>query len=110
MENGVTPPLPLIEGTLPTGIRYRVENPDGSVSTVRTISIGVDEGEVLIPTVIGDRVVTDDEAIEHFYQTGEHFGIFPTPDEATRYADWLHNQHQAEMQRTPIDKILAGGR
>ncbi len=63
------------------------------MSTVRTISIGVDGGEVLIPTVIDGRVVSDEEAIRHYEHTGENFGTFSTPDEATEYAEALHNYH-----------------
>lgn len=114
MEDSVTrpalnpnsPPQPIVGPTLPLDVRFEVKNPDGSISTVRTISIGTDQGEVLIPTVIGGKVVTDDEAVNHFYKTGEHFGVFDTPDNATRYAEWLHSQHEAKMQQKPIGAIL----
>lgn len=96
---GFRPPVnPAIQGNLPTDIRNRVKNRDGSVSTVRTMSIGTDQGEVLIPTVIGNRVVSDDEAIRHYQQTGENFGVFKTPDEATAYAKALHNYHEALLR------------
>lgn len=90
-------PEPMISGNLPLDVRYRVPNADGSISTVRTMSIGTDDGEVLIPTVINGRVVSDDEAIDHYFNTGENFGTFRTPDEATAYADWLHRQHEQQM-------------
>ena len=84
--------------TLPLGVRDAVKNPDGSTSTVRTISIGTDEGEVLIPTVIGGRVVSDEEAIRHYERTGEHLGVFNSPEEATRYAKKLSGEHAAEIE------------
>jgi hypothetical protein len=84
---------PLVPGTLGEDIRYRVKNRDGSTSTVRTMSFGTDDGEVLVPTVIDGRVVSDDEAVDHYYRTGEHFGIFRTPQEATEYAQALHKRH-----------------
>ena len=84
--------------TLPLGVRDAVKNPDGSISTVRTISIGTDEGEVLIPTVIGGRVVSDEEAIRHYERTGEHLGVFNSPEEATRYAKKLSGEHAAEIK------------
>lgn len=87
----------MIPGNLPTDIRERVTNPDGSISTVRTISIGTDAGEVLIPTVINGRVVSDDEAVEHFRRTGENFGTFSTPADATAYAQQLHRQHEQQL-------------
>lgn len=93
---------------MPLGIRYRVPNADGSISTVRTISVGVDGGEALIPTVINGRIVSDDEAYNHYLKTGEHFGIFKTPDDATAYANWLHKQHETEMGRPQYPDPLKG--
>ncbi|GAB7553103.1 hypothetical protein NRB_26090 [Novosphingobium sp. 11B] len=92
-------PKPLIPGNLSEAIRYRVKNSDGSVSTVRTMSIGTDEGEVLIPTVVDDKVVSDEAAIEHFRKTGENFGTFKTPEEATAYAMALHSRHEAQLAK-----------
>lgn len=89
---------PRIPGNLPLGIRSQARNGDGSVSTVRTISIGVDGGEVLIPTVINGRIASDDEAIRHYERTGENFGTFATPDEATAYAEALHNYHASLLR------------
>lgn len=86
-------PQPLAPGNLPLDIQNRAQNEDGTISTVRTISIGTDQGEVLIPTVIDGKVVSDEEAIQHFKQTGENFGTFKTPEEADAYADALHNYH-----------------
>ncbi|WP_089133129.1 D-Ala-D-Ala carboxypeptidase family metallohydrolase [Sphingorhabdus sp. SMR4y] len=84
---------------MPLGIKYRVKNGDGSISTVRTISIGVDGGEVVIPTVLKGRVVSDEEAIQHYERTGANFGTFATPEEATAFAEELHNRHARELER-----------
>jgi hypothetical protein len=83
-------------GNIDIHARPVVQNNDGSTSTVRSISIGTDEGEVLIPTVIDGRVVSDGEAGHHYYQTGEHLGIFDTPEDATAYAERLHEEQAAE--------------
>jgi hypothetical protein len=90
------PVSPLVPGNIDLGHRPVVHNRDGSISTVRSISIGTDQGEVLIPTVVGNRVVSNDEAIRHFQQTGEHLGIFRSPKEADAYAIWLHQQQARE--------------
>lgn len=85
-------------GNIDVHKRPVVHNTDGSISTVRSMSIGTDQGEVLIPTVVGGRVVSDEEAVNHFYQTGEHLGIFRTPEDATAYAESLHSQQAQEYR------------
>ena len=81
--------------------RPQYVNEDGSISTVRSISIGDENGnEILIPTVGFDkkgRAVswTDDEAIDHYYKTGEHLGKFKSVKEADEYAEKLHKQQEA---------------
>lgn len=67
-----------------------VHNPDGTISTVRSITISTPAGAVLIPTVIGNRVVSDHEAVHHFVLSGQHLGIFRSEREADAYAQHLH--------------------
>lgn len=69
------------------------KNDDGSISTVRSMSFNDGNNEILIPTISDDgRLMTDDEAIKNFYNTGKYLGVFRTPEEATQYADRLHRQ------------------
>lgn len=72
-----------------------VRNPNGSISTIRTMSFGTDRGEVLVPTVIGGRRLTPQQAIRRYYLTGEHYGIFRSVAAANQQAQILHNLHQA---------------
>lgn len=88
------------EGNIDLYNRPQYRNQDGSISTVRSISFGSDQGEILIPTIgfgsNGEAVSwSDEEAINHYHETGEYLGIFDTVAEADAYAQRLHLQQQA---------------
>jgi hypothetical protein len=74
-----------------------VRNADGTISTVRSMSTNIDGREVLLPTVSDDgKILSDDDAIKLYRKTGKHLGMFRTPDEATAYAQRLHEEQANE--------------
>jgi len=83
------------QGTIDLTKRPKVRNPDGSYSTVRTMTITDDQGRgINIPTVIDDRVVDPKEAIEHFKRTKQHLGVYKTQQDALNAAQKLHEDQE----------------
>lgn len=79
------------------------QNPDGSWSHIKTASFNLDGREVLLPTMVGgkdlvrvkpDRSIDYDPVIDHYRKTGDHFGIFSSPDAVQAYATNLENSLQ----------------
>lgn len=82
----------LEQGNIDLNSRPRVKNADGSISTVRSMSANFDGQEVLLPTVSDDgRIMSEEEAIDSYLKTGRNLGKFDTPENATAYAESLHN-------------------
>lgn len=73
--------------------RPTVQNADGSISTIRSITIEEDGRQVLIPTVSKEgTILSNDDAIALYRKTGDHLGKFATPEAAEEYAQLLHNR------------------
>ena len=88
--------------------RPRVHNPDGSISTIRSLGVNFGDGEMLIPTVIPDgdswRVGSNDEAIQHFLRTGRHLGKYKSVDASDQWGSRLHDE-QEQMGMSPVERF-----
>jgi hypothetical protein len=88
-------------GTLDLSNRPMVPNSDGSISTVRSMGANMDGREVLMPTVHPDGYVMDNRAaIAHYLQTGQHLGMFDTPQNLEAYSKQL-SEEQARQYLGP---------
>lgn len=103
------------KGNIDLTNRPIVKNDDGSISTVRSMSFQDEEGkEVLVPTVVNGKIVSDSEAINNYYRTGEYLGKFDSVEEANEYAEKLHKQQEKlysqnsrESLKLPYDLPMA---
>jgi hypothetical protein len=101
-----TPGL-VVKGNLDLTHRPQVMTPEGW-ATVRSIGIEEDGLEVLIPTVSHDgRVMTDDEAISYYQQTGEHMGKFTNPWLAESYATQVHEDQAKNLIELPRPRPIS---
>lgn len=75
---------------IPLRDRPVVKNPDGSSSTVSTITIEEDGKGILLPTIINGKRVSEADAIQHFKDTGENMGVFKSEKDADDYDKQLH--------------------
>jgi hypothetical protein len=71
-----------------------VNNEDGSISTVRSMSFSDNGQEILVPTVVNGRLLSSDDAIAEYHKTGKYLGKFKTIKEANNYAERLHKKQQ----------------
>ena len=102
MEVGPAPPV-FGQGNVNLSNRPEVLNPNGDVSTVRSMSTNIDGKEVLMPTVSEDaRLMSDDEAIRQYLETGRYLGKFNTVAEADAYAKALHERQATLPLTNPV--------
>lgn len=99
--------MPQEVGNIDLRKQPRVKNPDGTTSTVRSISINDGGQEILIPTVVGNKVVSDEEAIDEYRRTGKHLGKFDSVEDANTAAERLHNEYAAGQYDDPQQKLIA---
>lgn len=79
------------QGNIDLSARPKVKNSDGSYSTVRSMSFENNKKqEVLVPTVVGNKVVSNKTAMQEYGKTGKNLGKFDTPAHADMYAKALH--------------------
>ena len=95
-------------GNIDLNNRKVVRNRDGSISTERSFSVNIDGKETLLPTVINGKIVSEDEAIDYYFQTGLHLGRFDTVEEAEDYAEKLHNRQDwyYNQRETPKERFI----
>ena len=100
LANGI-----LSKGNINLNSRPRVKNANGTISTVKSKSFNIDGKEVLLPTVSDDgKIMTDQEALKQYFETGKHLGIFTSPEEATKYAIKLHNNQENLLNRPDVPR------
>lgn len=105
-RDAAVPELPAPAGLVEPGNikslfdRPILHNADGSYSTTSSISFEQDGKEILVPTVIDGKRLSNDEAIAHYNATGENLGKFNSPESADAYAETLHNAQQSYIEQS----------
>ena len=92
------------KGNIDLNNRKVKRNADGSFSTEKSMTVGFDDGNYLLPTIINGREVSEEEAIQHFKDTGEHLGRFDSDEEANAYAQLLHWRQERKYANQPEEK------
>lgn len=66
--------------------KIRVQNPGGTSSTEKTITIGVDDGYINVPTIWEGKEYSPDEAVKRAFGSGINYPRYRTKEEAVRAA------------------------
>lgn len=84
---------PHIPGNIDIYNRPIHKNERGQIETVKSISIGEEGTEVLIPTISPEgKALSNREAVDLYRKTKKHLGKFKSISEANSYARDLHKQ------------------
>ncbi len=92
---GVTSVRPVATG----GARPAVNLPSGAVATVRSISVGDERGEWVIPTIVDGKPVDNETAIQ-LWRTGKNAAIggpFKSVKEADDFSEQFHQQEARRL-------------
>lgn len=68
-------------------------NPDGSISTVRSMGVEMDGQHILLPSIselVPSHVMDQMEAIKEFVRTGHHLGKFMSDEDAAAAGEAIH--------------------
>lgn len=97
----------LTVGNIDLNARPIAFNDDGSISTVRSISIEESGVQILIPTVgLEGEILSDPDAVTLYHTTGLHLGKFDTEANVDAYAEALH-EYEDEFYLAPLVRIEA---
>lgn len=89
-------------GNIPLHNRPKVSLTEGGTATVRSEGFNLGGKEVLLPTVSPEgRIWSRNEAVENYQKTGQHLGIFDSPQASTNYAKQLSKEQGELMKHSP---------
>ncbi len=75
---------------------------DGKVngySTTSSMLVRHDDGKfAVVPTVVGGKELSADDAVKHYAETGEHWGMADNEDSARKMAQDVHDAHMKGNQ------------
>jgi hypothetical protein len=97
------PVVPVDRGNIDVSRRPIVQTAEGS-ATIYSMSFSDRGKEVLIPKVAvtengQGRMMSQHEAVVHYFNTGEHLGKFKNGADADKYGVWLHNEEQKRLNK-----------
>jgi hypothetical protein len=112
-------------GNIDLNNRPIVRNADGSSSTEYSVSFNHRGREVLVPTVVNGKFLTKDgkkppvgtpaekamfkRAFDQYKKTGQHLGMFSSPEHADTYAKTVHSRFDPKVPEKspfPMQKVL----
>jgi len=100
----------IAQGNIDILHRPQIKNANGTTSTVLSGTFTTDAGTYVLPHVIGNKIVSDEEAFSYFKKTGQHLGLFQTVNQAENYSQKLHLEQAALGRKLNRDRDTIHGR
>jgi hypothetical protein len=94
------------KGNIDLSYRDLQPNPDMSTSSVSSMSIGSTDRQgnlttILIPTVVGGKRLSRQQAIDYYKQTGQHLGKFSRQPDADEFSKMLSDRQGQNPNNKP---------